>query len=168
MKALNALGVRALRSGQSAKTDDIPDDLQLDERLAIGFIAAANAHMRLVRARQQSEDSKADILPHYVFNFQQGIVAQKVLDLAVDAFKAVGWDHTVIVANSLVVAREPYSVPKGRGGLGAEPTTRRDSRQMTFPLPGMGFMEPAELDAKLGDRSGHPISEGEGASRIES
>lgn len=111
---LNALGQHALRS-QTIVTHPLPDDLPLEQLLAAAFVSAANTRMRLEREKQIEENRSEDILPHYFFSFQQDIVAHSVLNLVVCAYQHVGWPHTRIVGATLVIAREPYNVPLGRG-----------------------------------------------------
>ncbi len=112
---LNALGLQALRSEVVVK-QLLPDDLPLEQLLAVAVLSAANAKMRLERRKQIEEKGREDILPHYFFHFPPDVVAQSVLNLVVCAYQNVGWTHTRIVGTTLVIAREPYAVPVGRGG----------------------------------------------------
>lgn len=113
--SLNALGLNALRS-QAVATQSLPEDLPLEQMLAAAMLSAANAKMRLERRKQIEEKGREDVLPHYFFHFPQDVVAQSVLNLVVCAYQNVGWPHTRIVGTTLVIAREPYTVPAGRGG----------------------------------------------------
>lgn len=112
--SLNALGLNALRS-QAIATQSSPDDLPLEQLFAAAMIAAANTVMLVQRRKQLEEGRQEDVLPHYFFRFPAGIVAQSVLNLAVCAYQHVGWPHTRIVGDTLVIAREPYEVLAGRG-----------------------------------------------------
>lgn len=117
--SLNALGQNALRSG-GVVTQHVPTDTPLERLLATAMITAANTAMLLHRRAQIDEKGQEDIHVHYFFRFQPGIVAQNVLNLVVCAYQHVGWSHTCIVGDTLVIAREPYKVSKGRGGLQSE------------------------------------------------
>ncbi len=117
--SLNALGQNALRS-QVVATQNVPVDAPLEQLLASAMITAANTAMLLHRRKQIDEKSREDIHVHYFFPFQAGIVAQNVLNLVVCAYQHVGWSHTRIVGDRLVIAREPYVVSKGRGELQSE------------------------------------------------
>lgn len=110
------LSLEALRLGTS-KPEEVPPTIEL--AAAGGVIAFVNEHLRFRRAKQIEGivRNPPETEEHYFVPFVFGSLGNSILDAVVAAFVAVGWKHSKVVHDHIVIARTPYEVPLGRGGL---------------------------------------------------
>ncbi len=113
------LSLKELRIG-ARSPEEVPSTIE--HAAALGIVGFVNEHLLFRRAKQIEGITKEppDVERHYFVPFTPTSFGTAVLNAVIELFRGVGWPHSKIVNNHLVIAREPYDVASGRGGLGAD------------------------------------------------